>query len=103
MRGVSFRKDGWADGETPDKTGPSVFEPQVESLGGDLAGSLPVGPLVGPGLPVSLGEPGSCTQRALAQGAHTSPSTLSAPLRALGLKNTVGFPFLTNSKGCKIF
>ena len=58
---------------------------------------------VGSGLHVSLGEPGPCTQRALAQGAHGSPGTLSAPLRALGLKNAGGFPFLINSKGCRMF
>ena len=75
---MSFRKHGWADRETPDKTGPSVCKLQVESHCRDLAG-------------------------ALAQGAHGSPGTLSAPLRALGLKNAGGFPFLINSKGCRMF
>lgn len=93
MQGVSFRKDGWADGETPGKTGPSVFKLQVESLGGDLVGSLPVGSLVGPGLPTFLGKPGFCTRQALAHGAHTSPSTLSAPLRAWALNIQLGFLF----------
>ena len=64
---VSFRKDGLADGETPDKTGPSVCKPQVESHGRDLAGGLPAGSLGGtgaahdPGGSWALHTAGSCT------------------------------------------
>lgn len=85
---VSFRKDGCADGETPDKTGPSVCKPQVESHGRALAGGLPRSLWVGPGLHVSLGKPGPCTQ-----GLMPAQAALSAPLRPWALKTQLGFLF----------
>lgn len=106
MRGGSELQEGWLGrwrDPKQERRAPLSVSRRWRATAGTLQGVCLPGLWVGPGLHVSLGKPGPCTQRALAQGAHASPGTLSAPLRALGLKDTVGFPFLINRKGCKMF